>query len=302
MVQTGPGVSKPGPRSTGGAVERLPFSALVPATSGTEAPNHVTTEPTAAPPGPRAKLGRAKSHLEALHREVVGFHDSKPFRVVREPDPDGGWRARVEPWPPNIPAGIPLTFGDLIHNLRSALDILVCDLVRHNRPDALSDQTSFPFARHATHLKSAIKSKARGASNDVQRAILELRPFEGGNGELWRLHRLDILDKHSLILPTMTASDAVNVGKMMSQQMRKAVDWEVPELDLWIRGASPCDDEGGVVYRDKTGAEPDYDLQLRFNVMLHEPGLVDCEPIVPFAARLIQTTEGVISGFDRYFA
>lgn len=253
------------------------------------------------PPGPRAKIERAKKHFRDLGDEIQSFHDGDPYTIIREPDPEGGWRARLDPWP-EIPAEIALTFGDCIHNLRSSLDILVCDLVREHRPQDLSDWAGFPIVEYAEALKTEIPRQVKGAPNPVQQAIVREKPYKRGNETLWQLHRLDILDKHRLILPTVVANEAVNVGKMMSQQMPPLPrGGEVPEIDLWIRSASPCDEEGGVVFRDKSGSEPDYDLELRFNIAVHEPGLVECEPILPFASHLGEVVESTVANFDQFF-
>lgn len=251
--------------------------------------------------GPRAKIERAGKHLADLIDSIQAFHDSDPYTIIREPDPEGGWRARLDPWP-EIPVEIALIFGDLVHNLRASLDILVCDLVRHHRPQDLHDRSGFPFATDAKRLvREVVPHKVKGVRNDAQKAIIRLKPYEGGNEALWQLHRLDILDKHRLILPTVLANEALNVGKMMSKGLSDLLGEEAPDFDFWVRSASPCDEEGGVIFRDKTRPEPDYELELRFNIALHEPGLVECEPIIPFGTQMIDVIESTVTEFDRFF-
>ena len=89
--------------------------------------------------GPRAKYRRAFEHMQTLHSEVAEFEDNHPDPKVEHFDPETGRytlavefgdetdaerRDRARRW------GIVL--GDVIHNLRSALDHVVWQLVLLN--------------------------------------------------------------------------------------------------------------------------------------------------------------------------
>jgi hypothetical protein len=99
--------------------------------------------------------------------------------------------------------------GDIIHNLRSALDLVACDMVRAvEGKDANIDRVYFPFCRSAEDLDTAIRLRQfdRAGERAVQ-VLRGLKPYRGGNAALRAIHDLDIQDKHtSLILALTTVS------------------------------------------------------------------------------------------------
>jgi hypothetical protein len=88
------------------------------------------------------KVQRAEKHQAELRSEVQTYFDSKPLTVVWENIPWSerfaksfkantelvGAVVRIEKAVPDRLAPI---IGDVVHNLRSALDIMMCDAVEH---------------------------------------------------------------------------------------------------------------------------------------------------------------------------
>ena len=81
--------------------------------------------------GPIAKLDRAKTHLQILNKSIGAFKRSKTHDfVVTKFDPESGEKVvhlKILKEPKNPEWG--LILGDMAHNLRSALDHLVWQLV-----------------------------------------------------------------------------------------------------------------------------------------------------------------------------
>ena len=95
--------------------------------------------------------------------------------------------------------------GDVVHNLRSSLDLLATDLVALNRSDPKN--VYFPFAKDAEGLEGQIKAKNfRNAHPDVVDLLRSMKPYTGGNTALRGLHDLDIMDKHQALVPTIFAT------------------------------------------------------------------------------------------------
>ncbi len=91
-----------------------------------------------------AKIERAKKHIADLERGIRAFHDTNPYLIVRETDPELGgprWRVRIRKYPPLELAPV---IGDAVHNLRSALDHLVVALVEANH-GKVTNATEFPI-------------------------------------------------------------------------------------------------------------------------------------------------------------
>ena len=146
------------------------------------------------------KIARASEHIASLEAEITAFHRRNPYTIVSEKEADTGdivQRVRVLEQPP---IRLALIAGDAIHNLRATLDLLVHQLVLANG-SVPTAATAFPIRKTAAAFDQDVDRLVEGASEDVIAAIKELKPYQGGNDTLWLLHRLDILDKHQVLVP-----------------------------------------------------------------------------------------------------
>lgn len=152
--------------------------------------------------GPRTKIERAKEHFRDLHAEMVAASDLRPYRIVVEPESDPREhviRIKMSFSPPLRWAAIA---GDTIHNLRSALDLLVWQLVlaKNKRPDK---RTEFPIFLDPAKYKAGGPRKVKGVSEAAVNIIEGLQPYHETEmperHPLWLLHSLDIRDKHQLL-------------------------------------------------------------------------------------------------------
>jgi hypothetical protein len=104
-------------------------------------------------------------------------------------------------------AGPPEDFGavvgDVVHNLRAALDLMACDLVRAGNGDPKN--VYFPFCDRPEDLDKVLKDKNFNRAGAKAIALLkELKPYRGGNVALRAIHDLDIQDKHKSLIPAVT--------------------------------------------------------------------------------------------------
>jgi hypothetical protein len=151
--------------------------------------------------GCRKKIERASQHLRELEEKVAQWGDETPYRIDREVDPETEERIlrlsvvrppEVEDWGAII--------GDVVHNLRSALDHLVCALVRQANPSHQCGGTAFPVLLEEGGWEGALK-KLPGLDAWALRTIQGQQPFSPGKRSgrdhpLWILNRLDNIDKH----------------------------------------------------------------------------------------------------------
>lgn len=159
--------------------------------------------------GPKLKLARARQHIEETARLWREYGDSRPFRDGQRFGSDGIeviWISIAHP----PPVQISIAAGDAIHNLRSALDWLACELVRRNEKTP-AQNTGFPTSDGALRgLEPLIAVRALSLIKRVRRA-------KRWNEALWALHQLDIQDKHNQILTTAAAT--LNVETMVGVPM-----------------------------------------------------------------------------------
>ena len=115
-------------------------------------------------------------------------------------DNNGSWSVKVDFKNEPLPEELSAVFGDLIHNLRTSLDLAACECVRNNNK---SDKgVLFPFCDNASDLDLVIKQRnIKRAQKEVVEYIKCLLPFKGGNIALRAIHDLDIRDKHRAMVP-----------------------------------------------------------------------------------------------------
>jgi hypothetical protein len=101
---------------------------------------------------------------------------------------------------------IPAIAGDVIHNLRCALDHLAFNLVIvgatwGETPPEKWEDIQFPIFHSFKSYEAGKGRRIQGARREAIEAIDRLKPYKGGCEALWLLRRLDNTDKHSFILP-----------------------------------------------------------------------------------------------------
>jgi hypothetical protein len=246
--------------------------------------------------GPALKLTRAKEHLHNLEAEVRAFLARKPYTIVAEEDRATGdrvWRVRVKEQPPQEWG---VTIGEVVHALRSALDLMVCLLVERNGHE-VSDETGFPVVRRDQDLKSALH-KISGVSRAATEMILGFHPYRGGDDQLWMLHRLDITDKHRLLI----AVGAAYRNIVIAFPVPKA-DWIPPDFKSPAIALRPTDrafplQDGIEVFRVMRQAreagelpEPKFAFEIAFGGRDFPSG----EPLFPTLQQLAGRVEEILS-------
>lgn len=168
-----------------------------------------------------AKLNRAKAEFDVLRTEMGSFSDQDP-----EPHFSRGYfdtdtwewieRFQVREAPP-LRWGVVL--GECVHNLRSALDHLVCQLTLLDG-GTMDDcaQTQFPIAsKSEAQFEQMANFRIPGLSKWHRAMVKRAQPYRAGDSAA--KHPLSVLadlsnaDKHRLINPTYSVlkSDTDNV-------------------------------------------------------------------------------------------
>ena len=150
------------------------------------------------------KLNRANDVITELERLLAEHLKENPiqseFTGGREAD-DGGpnWASGKVSFPIAPPQSAVLV-GDIIHNMRTALDHMASELARLNgKPDK---NVYFPFAENASGLEEQIRNrKFNLCGKDAVNLLRTFKPYRGGNEALRSIHDLDILDKHRSLIP-----------------------------------------------------------------------------------------------------
>jgi hypothetical protein len=156
------------------------------------------------------KIARAEEHLTLLDAEVRAFIEgnNQPF-VLSIPylDADSGWHVVYGIVEREPPPRLGVILGDVLHNVRSALDHLVWQLVllRAKKGKAPSDNNAFPIVATKHGWDSAVNSLLQGVSGPHRAIIKRVQPYHRASTPeqtyLGMLKSLSNVDKHRIVHP-----------------------------------------------------------------------------------------------------
>jgi hypothetical protein len=150
----------------------------------------------------RTKIRRAEKFIAELEDILKRYRDSKPYTATVLPEDPSNVRVEFTA----VPGDPEAVIGDCIHNLRAALDLMACDLVR--AANGNDKHVYFPFAHHEADLEKMIKEKNFDrAGVDAVTLLKSFKPYRGGDELLRAMHDLDIEDKHKALIITGTSRD-----------------------------------------------------------------------------------------------
>jgi len=195
-----------------------------------------------------AKVARAYVHLKTLQREIpLAVAQRKPY-VPRfsEVDPDSGW-CSVFLTSNNAPEhGLSVIVGELVHNLRCALNYIVPELVSASGA-ILKKKHQFPIFTslndYAKWVGTAALSVAGGPLGGIThglKEIFDLQPFQQSGPEGHRLalvHQFSNADKHRIIpevFPQLAAVSTLFEQEVLEHSQSPSLpDWK-PNIEYPI--------------------------------------------------------------------
>jgi hypothetical protein len=223
----------------------------------------------------RIKIERAKKHLVDLEREVRKWRRYQS-KAVRLKDNLGSTH--------KITTTTRISFeavsiaGDVIQNLRTALDHLAYQLVlvAGKRP---SKYTAFPIYEDVTAYRKGKARKVKGMRPEAKKFIDTIKPYGGGNDILVRLSDLNNIDKHRVFL---------TIGK----EVIFHADWINSTFDnTFLMKASDPNFVG--VFGGKT----ENDMNLEITKALTQPQVSKGDTLIPSLHQMVQAVERLIESF-----
>jgi hypothetical protein len=172
--------------------------------------------------GAYQKAARARKHLDELRFETKQFTASEPFNLSGAYEPPDGhyvirWRVQRA-----APVRLGLIAGDVIHNLRSALDHLVYQLSIAG--GGTGKRTQFPISEDETEYDKWVDIFLEGVGLAARATIRGVQPFHAKSAQvshasevdskgplalaltLLAIGRLDNVDKHRTLFPVTGVS------------------------------------------------------------------------------------------------
>ncbi|MEX1208308.1 MAG: hypothetical protein WEE36_06825 [Acidimicrobiia bacterium] len=257
--------------------------------------------------GPRLKLERANRHIDELKEAIDRWGATNPQeRIATENDPEPGdltYRIRVKREPP--PEWGPIV-GDALHNLRTALDLLAEQLIL-NGGEAPTDTSGFPLGWSKKVFENTVANKLPGVSGRALRIVKAMKPYNGGNPCLWLLHRLNIADKHHLLVPVAVGQYRIRhrtfAGRVdhFPEGVREFVDG----LELTLTPTRPPkplkDGDVLMVMRAATRREGDPHPNFDVAIVVWETGTgADGQPVVGLLREIGGSVARLLNAMERW--
>ncbi|HTZ62694.1 MAG TPA: hypothetical protein VMB51_01165 [Solirubrobacteraceae bacterium] len=225
------------------------------------------------------KIERAKAHLAELQDSINTGFDPGSYRFSLERDPQTDKHVLTVHDLPEIDPQWSLQAGDVVHNLRAALDHLAWQLVRLDKGTP-GEHTQLPIRKSPFNQKGErIPPQLNPAVQNPQilAALEEIQPYYRPNGDnlstphlslLWRIHRLDIIDKHRLLLVVRAV---LNVGEMW---WGEPLEGGKPDFKGTLE---PVAEGAPVAWFDFHGAEPsaDFDPHPSLAITMREDEMIE---------------------------
>ncbi|GFG84321.1 hypothetical protein [Mycolicibacter algericus] len=164
-------------------------------------------------PSARRKLERAQIHADALRTAIDLFREQSPYefemKSLGNPRGRPDFRVIVKVTEaPAVPDSWPLIMGDILTNVRAALDHAIFPHVRDRAPDVKPRRIQYPILDSAEAFEQRVGTWFSG---DVRRIVEDSQPYvsDNPNGHPLRILReLVNIDKHrSLILTNYSVGD-----------------------------------------------------------------------------------------------
>jgi hypothetical protein len=266
----------------------------------------------------RVKLDRAREHVAALasaeHDYFGANGGERPFAIDPHFDPATNLYSFVGRVIQAPPLRIGAVLGDIVHNLRSALDHLVWQLVwaRSGDPELLGrPYPDFPVCLDAATWPKVAGGRLCGVSHAAAERIREAQPFvtNAAAPERTPLSRLDALwnrDKHRLVTTTAAAIGAIHDGLAFVRTPVSPQDVQlIPVRDVaTIHEAEsfwgvPLDGHP-IVQARITPSGPGPLIELR-GKSVAGLALEDNSPLNHTVAAMAETVEDVVTAFEKHW-
>lgn len=233
---------------------------------------------------PFLKVKRAKNHIRDIDRERIAFSSSNTHFGIPKYNVETNTTQFILGETPEIDFDIRLLLGDAVHNLRTALDHLACELARSVGVKDPMDY--FPIFETRDIYEAKSPGKTKGIPQEAKTFIDQsICPYGGEDDLLWGLHGLDRIDKHRLLLAvtTVTRSWGASLGS---------------EAKLYQFSFIPPAMKAGEVIGEVEGNhESDTQMSITADIAFGEPEVLKGQTLFPILPIIAEHVEGILLKF-----
>lgn len=152
------------------------------------------------------------SFYDLVWKEGSGNFAAVSYKSSKNPDPEKPMRELTFVPKASVSQNMALFIGDVIHNLRASLDYAATAVIR--AAGGNTQFVTFPFHETRDQLQNVEQEGIKRLQDSLPNAdvrkffVDQIRPYNGGNTALWALTKLDKIDKHNFVVPTVTIVEA----------------------------------------------------------------------------------------------
>lgn len=237
----------------------------------------------------KLKVKRANKHISELQAGLIEFVNTKPYEVRSDFDESRGLYGLGVSMTRSVPPEISIILGDVIHNLRSALEHVASDLDFA----VTNDRTRSKFPMHETR-DNFVDALEKGVIHtnfpeiaDVLMTII--KPYKGGNDTLWKIGKLWNIDKHRLPVTTYGVTSITGIKVVGPNGFAYSGEVRVEQGRI-----------AGLVATDRPMTVTDYG-QTAFYIQFDEPGLLEADPVIPTLCQMSQLVAQAIDVIEQAF-
>lgn len=257
--------------------------------------------------GCRLKIGRAEQHLRDLHGVCQPLMRPGRDAFTYTDFPERGQRFYHLKREPEIPDVVAILTGDAIQNLRTALDHLAFSLYLTGPKKGVTKDLHrlyFPIGSSANEFPQQRDQSLRGFwRSDAVAALNAIEPYGGGKGDILHvLSKLNVTDKHRLLLTVAASTGASDLGSFMFEDMRSLLSPEKAALlqpSMMAAFFKPADVDCPLKASDPFVIEPldrlpNPHYQGTLDIAIYEPKILKCQPVLPLLQQMVDFINGTV--------
>lgn len=261
----------------------------------------------------RAKLARAREHINEFQKAVMALNATKPYEVRTKEDHAAQKRiwylSKIE----EIPLRVAAIAADALQNLRAAVDhIAYQSEIKGNGGIEPSHHVYFPIAKDAVNYPSLRDQYLKHSSPAVITEMNAIEPYGKGKSHgLWELNCLNISDKHKVLIAAGSFFEGVDISVDFKEMMKGFVEQKNPEANidklfppLFLR---PADKLLSLKVGDELFIEPlsntlKADRRFLLDISFNHPDVLECESALSTLVRLGDLVDSLIKRFEPLLA
>lgn len=248
------------------------------------------------------KFNRAKYHIENLEYQINEFIKSNPYKVGFKHDPHTKQLIYYVVSALPVPDIITLQVGDAIQNLMGTLDHLAYQLVCRDCNDnpPSPSRIYFPIADDLSNYEKVKHLKLNGVSKKTMSVIDKIKPYKGGNDNIWILNRLNNIEKHRLLLTVGSAAGGINFAQLTANQTKgffppeAQAAFEAMKIFIVPENNGFPINPGFELFRGLANDQPNPKQEFLFDIVLNEPGIIEGKPILPTVISFVEEVNKII--------